>query len=304
MRIGVTVPLADGDLPGHPGPVPWPAIRAFAELAEGLGYDSVWVFDHVMFRLPGKPDQGIHEAWTVLTALAGVTTRVELGALVFCASFRNPALMAKMAATLDHVSGGRLILGLGAGWHDPEYEAFGYPADRKVDRFAEELPIITRLLAGERLSLEGRYHALRDAVLVPPPERRVPVLVAGRKPRMMDLVARHADAWNTAWFGIPDERLHDQLAALDGALEAVGRDPASIRRTVGMQVRDPQTTNPEDARSVAFAGSVEALAEAFDAYAALGIDDLVIWLVPKSPDLLGRVAEAAEIHRRRATGPS
>ena len=119
-------------------------------------------------------------------------------------SFRNPGILAKMAVTADAVSDGRLVLGLGAGWHDPEYLAFGFPTDHRVSRFEEALQIIGPLLRGERVSVTGRYHQVRDAVLLPAPERPIPTLVAGHGPRMLQLTARHADAWNTAWYGLPD----------------------------------------------------------------------------------------------------
>ena len=128
-------------------------MRAFAQHAEAIGLDSVWVFDHFFYRPADGPTEGMHEAWTMVSAVAASTSRVEIGQLVMCASFRNPGLLAKMAATADAVSGGRLILGIGAGWHDPEYAAFGYPVDHRVDRFEEALRIIRQAIgpaAGER----------------------------------------------------------------------------------------------------------------------------------------------------------
>jgi hypothetical protein len=139
MRIGVVVPMALSDGTGQ---MPsWPGVHAFTEGAEALGLQSVWVCDHFVSNTPGRQVEGIHEGWTILSALAASTSRVELGQLVMRASFRNPALLAKMAATADAISGGRLLLGLGAGWYDPEYEAFGYPTDHRVGRFEEALQI-------------------------------------------------------------------------------------------------------------------------------------------------------------------
>ena len=130
-------------------------VRAVAETAEGCGLDSVWIADHLLAEMQDGTVHGMHDAWTLLSAVAAVTTRVELGPLVLCSSFRDPGVVAKMAATLDEVSDGRLVLGLGAGWHDPEYEAFGFPTDHRVSRFAEALEIIVRLLRGERVSFDG-----------------------------------------------------------------------------------------------------------------------------------------------------
>jgi probable F420-dependent oxidoreductase len=298
VKVGVIVPMSRGDGDGR---MPtWPEILAFARHAEDLGLDSAWVYDHFFYHDPGKPDEppeGLHEGWTILSALAATTTRVELGQLVMCVSFRNPGLLARMAATADVVSGGRVTLGLGAGWHEPEYRAFGYPFDHRVDRFEEAVQVIRPLVAGERVTFEGRYHRTADAGLFPPPGRPIPILIAGREPRMIRLTARHADAWNTAWFGLPDERLHARLAAMDQALEAEGRDPSTLRRTVGLDVRDPDA--PGDLDGSGFAGSVDELARAFDAHAALGIDDVVIALSPMNERSLDRVAEARRRHAGR-----
>ncbi|TAJ99048.1 MAG: LLM class flavin-dependent oxidoreductase [Chloroflexota bacterium] len=295
MRVGVTVPLADGDTADGRAPT-FEETAAFARHAEAAGLDSVWVFDHLLFRVAGEPEEGVREAWTTLAALAPVVSRVELGALVMCSSFRNPALMAKMAATLDDLSGGRAILGLGSGWHDPEYEAFGYPVDHKVGRFAEDLEITTRLLRGERVSFQGRWREVADAVLLPPPLRPVPVLVASKGERMLQLTATWADAWNTAWFGRVDERLRARLAGLSAACEAVGRDPATIRRTIGIQLRDPGSGTGD---ALSLDADATGLADFLDELAALGVDDALVWSISKSDASLDRIAEARTVHLAR-----
>jgi hypothetical protein len=200
--------------------------------------------------------------------------------------------------TADDVSDGRLILGLGAGWHDAEFEAFGYPKDHRVDRFEEALRIIAPLLRGESVSMTGRYHQAHDAVLAPAAGRRIPILIAGEGPRMLRLAARHADAWNTAWYGAPDERLHRQLAGLVEALEAAGRDPATMTRTVGMVVRDPSGDVSDDESE--FAGSVDDLARAIDAHAALGIDHLILVLQPMTEGSLDRLSVALGLRAGRS----
>jgi alkanesulfonate monooxygenase SsuD/methylene tetrahydromethanopterin reductase-like flavin-dependent oxidoreductase (luciferase family) len=230
-----------------------------------------------------------------VSAIAAVTERVEIGTLVLCTSFRSPALVAKMAVTADEVSGGRVILGLGAGWHDPEYEAFGFPNDHRVDRFEEALRIMVPLLRGETVTFAGRYHTARDAVLAPAPTRNIPVLVAAFGTRMLQLTARHADAWNTAWYGEPDDQLREQLAAFDAAIAAEGRSQASVARTVGMTVYDPAVAVAEDDRDdPSFIGSVEELALAIDAYEALGIAHLIVLLQPLTEASLDRLALALE----------
>jgi alkanesulfonate monooxygenase SsuD/methylene tetrahydromethanopterin reductase-like flavin-dependent oxidoreductase (luciferase family) len=279
MRIGVVAPMAVSDGPGR---MPtWPQVLGFGQHAEAVGLDSLWVCDHLLSGPSDGNADGIHEGWTILVALAASTRRMELGQLVMCTSFRHPALLAKMATTADAVSGGRLILGLGAGWYDPEDEAFGYPTDHRVGRFEEAVGIIVPLLRGERVTLVGTYHQVRDAVLLPPADRPIPILVAATGERMLRLTARYADAWNTAWFGLPDDLLHRRLADLDAALEAEGRDPATLRRTVGMEVRDPAATDE--------------LARTIDAYERLGFDDLILQLEPKTTRSLDRVAEALEL---------
>src|SRR5687768_18298009 len=173
MKIGLMLPLGADETGGFTD------LRAMALAAEDGGLDSVWGADHLIFRDEGTTT-GIHESWTVLTAVAAVTSRVEIGPLVLALPFRNPALTAKMAAELDEVSGGRLILGLGCGWHEPEFTAFGYPFDHRVSRFAEGLEIIIPLLRGKTVTFEGRYHRATHAELVPPPIRPggPPVLIA------------------------------------------------------------------------------------------------------------------------------
>jgi probable F420-dependent oxidoreductase len=295
VKIGVIVPAAASDSDG--GRPSWPAIESFARAAEAYGLDSVWMFDHFFHKPSGGPIDGQLEAWTVVSALAAATDRVEIGTLVLCSTFRHPSTVAKMAATADEVSGGRLILGLGAGWHDAEYDAFGFPKDHRVDRFEEALGIVVPLLRGKTVTFEGEYFTTRDAVLEPAPSRHIPVLVAAFGPRMLRLTARHADAWNTAWLGSPDELLRDRLEALDAALAAEGRDPATLERTVGIEIRDPTVGaagpgDGEEGEDRAFGGSVDELTEAFAAYEELGIGHLIAVLQPMTEASLERLALA------------
>ena len=290
MRIGVTLPFGASDGPGR---LPtWREMHGFATHAEAIGLDSLWVCDHFLSGPADSPAGDIHESWTIVAALAASTHAIELGQLVMCVSFRSPALLAKMAVTADGVSGGRLILGLGAGWYDPEYLAFGFPADHRAARFEEALQIIGPLLRGERLTFAGRYHQMRDAVLLPPPDRPVPILVAGHRPRMLRLTARYADAWNTAWFGLPGKRLGQRLADMHAALQTENRDPATLRRTVGM---DCELTDPGQTGGRALAGLADNLARAMDAYERLGIDDLIVRLQPSTRPALDQLARAIKI---------
>lgn len=286
--------LSDG-----PGRMPgWGDVLARAGHAEEIGLDSVWVCDHFLSNPPGAPTEGIMEAWTIVAALAATTTRVELGQLVTCVSFRNPALLAKMAATADAISGGRLILGLGPGGDDAECAVFGYPTDHRVARLEEALQIIGPLLRGDRVTFEGRYHGVRDALLLPLPDRRIPIMIAAEGPRMLALTARYADAWNTAWYGAPNHQLDQRMADLDAALRAEGRDRASIRRFVCMDIVDPGAIRLDDGEDDVFRGSVDEMARTIDAYEELGFDDLIILLRPNTDRSLDRVAEALELRIR------
>jgi FMNH2-dependent dimethyl sulfone monooxygenase len=295
MRVGVTVPLAYGDLADGRAPT-FAETLDFARTAEAVGLDSIWVFDHLIFRFPPEPDEGLHEAWTTLTALAPLVPRVELGALVMCSSFRNAGLMAKMAATLDDLSGGRLILGLGSGWHGPEYEAFGFPFDHLVGRFEDDLEVISRLLRGETVDFEGRWSRYSGAKLLPPPARRTPTLVASKGERMLRLTARLADAWNTAWFGRIDDTLRERMRGLDEACDAVGRDRGAIRRTIGIRLHEPGQRG-DDAKGTD--ADADGLADLFDELEAFGIHDALVWSLAKTPVALERIGRARELHLAR-----
>jgi alkanesulfonate monooxygenase SsuD/methylene tetrahydromethanopterin reductase-like flavin-dependent oxidoreductase (luciferase family) len=297
MRIGVVLPISQED--GMAAPPSYPEIRAVALAAEAAGFDSLWIYDHLLFRFDGETT-GIHEAWTVLSAIAEATTRVQLGTIVMCTAFRNPALLAKMAATLDHVSDGRLILGIGCGWHDPEYEAFGYPTDHKVGRFEEALTVIRDLIRDGRSDLDGRWTQVREAVLAPPARSDIPILIAAKRPRMLELTARHADAWNLAWFGRPDERLARVRADLAAACASVGRDPATLAITVGINVRYPDLATdafPVGTDGAALTGSAEAVAAGLAEHEALGAEHVIANLEPATPAAVERFASAVRVLR-------
>lgn len=303
MRIGIVLPIAEED--GDPDMPSYALIREMAVAAEAAGFDSIWVYDHLLFRFDGRTT-GIHECWTILSAIAEATKRAELGTLVMCTGFRNAGLLAKMAATLDHVSGGRLILGVGSGWHDPEYEAFGYPTDHKVSRFEESLAVITSLIRDSEVTLEGRYMTARDAVLRPPARPDLPILVAAEGPRMLELTARYADAWNLAWFGLPDERLARIREALSQACERVGRDPATLSITVGITVRYPElasaATDAKAPTGPALSGTPAEIAAGLAAHAAAGADHVIAALEPATPATLAAFAQA--VARYRTVWPS
>jgi probable F420-dependent oxidoreductase len=281
MKVGVMLPVGDMDA-AKGSSATWSHVRAVAEAAEGSGLDSAWIADHLLAQMPDGTVHGMQDAWTLLTAVAAVTSRLELGPLVLCGSFRDPSVIAKMAVTFDEVSGGRLVLGLGAGWHDPEYEAFGFPTDHRVSRFAEALEIIVRLLRREQVSFAGRYHRLSEARLLPPPTRSIPVLVAGRRPRMLRLTASWADAWNTAWYAEPNDKLQAELEEFERALVDTGRPTDDVQRTLGIVVgEDPPDT----------------IARRLDTWAGIGFDHVIAEVAPITPESVERLGSGVRLFR-------
>lgn len=289
------LPISDSD--GPRGLPSFAEAVAVARAAEDGGLDSAWLADHFLYRTADGQVYGLHEAWTWLAAIAAVTTRITLGHLVVCSSFRPPALTAKLAVTLDAISGGRFVLGLGCGWHEPEYDALGLPFDHRVGRFEEALTIIRRLMAGEEVTHHGRFYDIERSILAPKPDRHIPILVAARRDRMLRLTAEHADLWNTAWFGAPDDRLRGQLTSFDAALAAAGRSRADVQPTVGINVRDPDQPPVPEPDERALSGSVEELAEALEGYASVGIGHVMVGLEPLSVRSVERLADAVRRFR-------
>lgn len=235
LKVGVQLPEVEY-------PVRWPELRDMAQAAEGLGFDSLWLGDHLLYRRPDG-NAGPWEVWTSLAGLAEATKRVEIGPLVAATSFHSPAMLAKMAATVDEISGGRLILGLGAGWNEPDYTAFGFPFDQRVSRFEEAFTIIRTLLREGHIDFEGRFYTARDAELIPrgAVERHPqgpPLMIGSTSPRMLAIAAPHVDAWNE-WhdrFANSPDNVAPLVAKVDEAARTAGRDPAQITRTVTVLV--------------------------------------------------------------------
>ncbi len=280
---------------------PYTDIRATAQKAEADGFDSIWLADHLVYRALDKPDRGIWECWTMLSALAEATQRVELGTLVVCNSFRNPAILAKMATAVDEVSGGRLTLGVGAGWNQPEYEAFGMPFDHKVDRFEEALQIIKPLLRDGHVDFEGKYYRARNSVDSPrgPRSSGPPLLVGAEGPRMLKLAAQHADLWNTGYMGQP-ETIAEPLARFQAACREVGRNPHEVGITalVGLWFSDLESIKPPFEH--ALEGTVEDIAAAMRGYEDLGLQHIMVQVEPYRPESIQRLTEALQLYRRES----
>src|SRR3954449_7066768 len=204
--------------------VPWPEYLDLARRAEGAGFDSIWVGDHLVYDLPDGSTRGPYEAWTTLAAIAAVTERVEIGPLVASTSFHAPAMLAKQAATVDAISQGRLIVALGAGWNRREYDAFGLSYDRRVSRFEEALAIIAPLLREGRTTFHGQFYDVDDCVLDPRPVREggPPIMLGSNSPRMLSIGLPVVDAWNV-WWSIYDnsaERFAEVKQQVDAATPA------------------------------------------------------------------------------------
>jgi probable F420-dependent oxidoreductase len=284
LRLGLNLPYTEGQMAG--ATPTWSDIAGLATRAEALGFDSIWISDHVGFGDPGSTDpggwQGAWESWTLLSALAAITSRVELGTYVLCMPFRNPALLAKMAETLDEISGGRVILGLGAGWNEVEFTSYGYPFSERFGRFEDSLRIIAALLRTGRATHDGRFERASDARLDPrgPRPHGLPIMVGAGGPRMLRLTAELADRWNGSLATIDETT--EALAALDAACTAAGRDPTTIQRSVEVLVRPGPAPHDVEPDPKELRGTTEELVAALRAYAALGIAELQVQLRPNS----------------------
>ena len=245
LKVGVQLPEVERV-------VPWPELRDMIRATEDLGFDSIWVGDHLLYRQPGIASRGPWETWSTLAAIAAVTTRVEFGPLVACTNFLNPGVLAKKAATIDEISGGRLVLGLGAGWNKVEFDAYGFPFDYRVSRFEEAFTIIRTLLLDGRIDFAGTYYQVRDLELLPrgPRPEGPPLMVGSVGERMLHITLPYVASWN-AWYVETDNR-PDGVAHLrelvDRVCSEVGRDPAEVERTVAVGVRLPGGRGREMAR--------------------------------------------------------
>jgi alkanesulfonate monooxygenase SsuD/methylene tetrahydromethanopterin reductase-like flavin-dependent oxidoreductase (luciferase family) len=282
LKVGVQLPEVERD-------VRWSEILDMARAAEAVGLDSLWVGDHLLFRYVDRSPRGPWEAWSTLAALAAVTQRVEIGPLVAATSFHAPAMIAKKAATIDEISGGRLILGLGAGWNETEYRAFGFSYDNRVSRFEEAFTIIRTLLREGAIDFDGRFYQARDCELLPrgPRPSGPPLMVGSIGERMLAITAPHVDAWNAwyDWFGNSPLVIAPLSATVDGAARAAGRDPAEIQRTAAVLVQLPggrgriQGDRPRNP-APPIEGPPEAIAEALGQFADVGVSHLQLVLDP------------------------
>jgi alkanesulfonate monooxygenase SsuD/methylene tetrahydromethanopterin reductase-like flavin-dependent oxidoreductase (luciferase family) len=292
LRIGVQLPEVERL-------VRWREYVALARAAEEIGFDSIWVGDHLLYRGDGRPERGPWDAWTLLAGLAGVTERVTIGPLVACTAFRRPGVLARTAAAVDELSGGRLVLALGAGWNETEFRAFGIPFQHRIARFTEAFVIIRRLLDGERVTFAGLHEAAADAVLLPKPVRRPPLMVGTLGERMLDATIPYVDAWNIwyEWYGNTPDGFAAANTIVNERAGLLGRDPRTILRSACVLVvldrGSAERTLAEGVRPLQ--GSPERLAAGLRDLAEAGANEAILIVSPiteRSIRMLGDVLAA------------
>jgi probable F420-dependent oxidoreductase len=281
LRVGIQLPEVERE-------VRWPEYVAMARAAEDAGFDTIWLGDHLLYRYGDGSARGPWEVWTLLAAIAASTSRIKIGPLVAATAFHAPAMLAKMAATVDEVSGGRLIVGLGAGWNETEFRAFGFPFDNRISRFEEAFTIIRTLLRDGKIDFDGRFFQARDCELLPRPHSPggPPLMVGSVGPRMLEITLPYVEQWNV-WYRQSNntaEGLQPILAQVDEACRAVGRDPATLEKTsavlVGMSGGSGRVTKYDDGTIAPLEGSPTAMAARFREYAALGLAEIQLVVDP------------------------
>jgi alkanesulfonate monooxygenase SsuD/methylene tetrahydromethanopterin reductase-like flavin-dependent oxidoreductase (luciferase family) len=277
LEVGVQLPEVERE-------VRWPELLAIALQAEASGFASVWVGDHMLYRGDERAERGPWDCWTVLAALAASTSGVKLGPLVASTAFHPPGLIARMAAAIDEISGGRFVLGLGSGWNRVEFDAFGIPFANKVARFEEAFTIIRRLLAGERVTFAGDHYRADDAVLLPPPARRVPLMIGTHGPRILRMTTPYVDSWNTwyDWYGNSVEGFATLSATVD----------AEVRRSACVLVRVDGGAGERREDPSAPAVEPHGLVRHLTGLAAAGANEAILVLDPIDADSVALVADA------------
>lgn len=295
LKVGVQLPEVERE-------IGWVGIREVARTAEAAGFDSIWLGDHLLYRDDVHGVRGPWEAWSLLAALGEATEKVTIGPLVASTSFHAPAMLAKKAATVDEISGGRLILGLGAGWNRVEYEAFGFPFDHRVDRFEEAFTIIRTLLTDGQIDFEGTYYTVRDCELAPRARPGIPLLVGSNGARMLTITLPHVALWNT-WhssYGNEVAGLRPLLEQIDRACAEVGREPGEVVKTAAVYIQLPGGSGRVTGRGViqsdtARIGSREDLAQFLRGYAEAGIGHVQLVLDPIDASTVEEMGEVLRL---------
>ena len=298
LKIGIMLPESEREMAG--ATAGWSDFLAMARVTEELGFDSLWFADHLYMNVEGHEPQGAWEAWSMLAAFAATTTKLELAPFVTCTGYRNPALIAKIAETVDEISGGRLILGLGAGWAEPEYRAFGFPFDHRASRFEEALHIITSLIRTGEVDFKGEFYSAEQCALRPrgPRPNGMPIMIGTfHGERMMRLTAKHADQWNVwaQWTGNRAAAIPPLLAKMDAICAEVGRDPKTLERSAAVMVDFPGAYGRPGQAVPSLTGTPEELAEEFRAYARAGISHLQLYPDPCTVEGIAALSPVLEI---------
>ena len=274
-----------------PGTPRFADILGLSQQAADAGIEALWYADH--FSFPGDNDlRGAWDAWTLMAGIAAAVPNVQIGPLVACTAYRNPGVIAKMAEMIDEISGGRFILGLGAGWQKDEYDQFGIRFEPRVTQFEEALEIIHGLLREGEADVQGTYYQANNAKNLPrgPRQGGPPILIGSSGDRMLAQLAKYADAWNCCWFGSTDG-VPEQIAKFDAAMVAAGRDPQSVVRTVGINIAGDGYTG---SRANAFKGSDEEKLAFLREWEALGFRHIIVGLDPVTPEALAAFAPVIE----------
>lgn len=291
MSLGLMMPVGEGS---HFGPTPrFTDLVEMAQAAREAGFEAIWFADHFLFEdAEDGSVRGVWEVFSMMAAVAAAVPDVQIGSLVACTGFRNPALIAKTAESIDEISDGRFILGLGAGWHKPEYDAFGYPWDHRVSRFEEGIQIMQQMLRDGSATLDGKFFQAENAVNQPrgPRSNGAPILVGSSGDRMLGIIARHADAWNTVWHG-DTSRIPELMAKVDAACVEAGRDPKSLIRTAGGNISMGEHLGR---RPNAFDGSVEEKAQHLHSFRELGLAHFVCGLDACTPDTISAFGDVIQ----------
>jgi alkanesulfonate monooxygenase SsuD/methylene tetrahydromethanopterin reductase-like flavin-dependent oxidoreductase (luciferase family) len=298
MEFGAVLPvLADPATGNTPS---WENIREHAVAAEELGFDTVWVADELLWRVDSWPEPvGWWECVSILGAVAEATSTIKVGSWVLSALHRNPGLTAKVAATIDEVSGGRFVLGFGAGHSGAQGKEFGYPPDKTVSRYEEALEILVPLLREGKADLAGEYHAADGLEQIPPGPRPggIPIMLGGHGPRNIGLAVKHADIWSAfATASSRPDAFVEMLAKVDQACEEAGRDPKSLARSIGVVVEPTESVTMEEVGfGVSLNGTAAEIAESFNGFAEMGVNYLELMTWPQGQESLEKAAEAMHL---------
>ena len=298
LKVGIMLPESEREMAGETAR--WSDFLAMGQSIESLGFDSLWFADHLLMKVPNHEPQGAWEAMSILAALAATTNRITLAPFVAATAYRNPTLTAKIAETIDEISGGRFILGLGSGWARPEYDAFGYPFDHRASRFEEAIEIITSLIRTGNAQFVGDYYWADDCELRPrgPRPEGLPIMIGTFSgERMIRLAAQFADHWNV-WATVTGNSAANVPALqtkMDNVCRSMGRNPKSLGRSAAVLVDFDGAVGRPGQADPSLTGTPREIADEFLRYAEAGIDHLQVYPDPCTIDGFARVAEAVDL---------